>query len=549
MATDLSAYEVTGIDNPLKQVSVNRWNTLLGSLETAIDGAGGGDVTPQDFGAVGDGVTDDGPAFAAAIASLKASAENDATIYKGSNRLRVPAGNYFLGTTTLDITHTLIIEGEGSGLAGGIATKLKWSAGATGIRIQRYNTSGVGDVDDPTHYGGDATILRGLYLEGAYTDYASEGAYHAVHAKARFAAEDVFCRNWQGNGFNIVADAASGPPKEGNANCFELRRCTTWYCQNGVYIDGDDANAGTLEHCDFSYSREFGYWDTSALGNTVFGCHFEANGIHNDPAAPKAITSYLGNAFRVVEGQEVWASTNAPPATQTNNQGWIFYTAGGAIANIRPAWVSGMTWRAGGAAYTYGPSSTVNWISNYFEGGQADGQINTAGHLIVQTGTPDPRYKGGIAANVNGITVGGQLNATTVTSFTGGTHYLGPASGTVSDLTIYHRHTNNSAIRQFESYLTDGSGYSNDGEEINQRGYGFIWNVPSTCEFRRLGTTIFKINNNGVDIGAGKRLSLGGVNILNTQQAAIADATDAASTQARLNDLLAALRTHGLIAT
>jgi hypothetical protein len=33
------------------------------------------------------------------------------------------------------------------------------------------------------------------------------------------------------------------------------------------------------------------------------------------------------------------------------------------------------------------------------------------------------------------------------------------------------------------------------------------------------------------------------------QQAAVADATDAASTQARLNDLLARLRTLGLIAT
>ena len=39
------------------------------------------------------------------------------------------------------------------------------------------------------------------------------------------------------------------------------------------------------------------------------------------------------------------------------------------------------------------------------------------------------------------------------------------------------------------------------------------------------------------------------VKVVGAQQAAIANATDAASTQARLNDVLAALRTHGLIAT
>lgn len=40
-----------------------------------------------------------------------------------------------------------------------------------------------------------------------------------------------------------------------------------------------------------------------------------------------------------------------------------------------------------------------------------------------------------------------------------------------------------------------------------------------------------------------------GVRVVTSQRPAIADATDAATTQARLNDLLAALRTHGLIAT
>ena len=54
----------------------------------------------------------------------------------------------------------------------------------------------------------------------------------------------------------------------------------------------------------------------------------------------------------------------------------------------------------------------------------------------------------------------------------------------------------------------------------------------------------------GTKIGTGTTQKIGFFNATPVvQQAAVADATDAASTQARLNDLLARLRTLGLIAT
>lgn len=54
----------------------------------------------------------------------------------------------------------------------------------------------------------------------------------------------------------------------------------------------------------------------------------------------------------------------------------------------------------------------------------------------------------------------------------------------------------------------------------------------------------------GVDIdNASGEYRVNGTKVVGAQGAAVADATDAASTQARLNDLLARLRTHGLIAT
>jgi hypothetical protein len=135
-------------------------------------------VTPQQYGAVADGVTDDSAAFVAAIAALKLQALNKPGFYGGSSKLFIPAGDYYLGTTTLDITHTLIIEGEGSGRYGpgaGGCTHLRWAHGASGIRIQFPQTSGNTTVDGTTHDGAGGVLIKHMCLEGGYV--ATEGDY------------------------------------------------------------------------------------------------------------------------------------------------------------------------------------------------------------------------------------------------------------------------------------------------------------------------------------------------------------------------------------
>src|SRR5436190_8149332 len=54
-----------------------------------------GAVNVKMFGAAGDGTTNDGPAFMAALAALKAIAVNQDVFYQGSPRLFVPAGHYY----------------------------------------------------------------------------------------------------------------------------------------------------------------------------------------------------------------------------------------------------------------------------------------------------------------------------------------------------------------------------------------------------------------------------------------------------------------------
>lgn len=218
------------------------------------------------FGVVADGVTDDSPAFTAAIATSKVLAGNlTGTYYIGGPGLFIPAGKYYLATTTLDITHTLVIEGEGNGQNGGVPTWLKWAANTTGIRPQRYNTSG-DRIIGTTHNGADGTIIRGLFLQGAYT--ATDGLYHGIDANCRVTIQDVTSRDWQGNGINILANSGGANGAQGNANGFAVERCMLYTNKNGILISGSDANAGYTLGLDLGFNRECGILDQSFLGNT-----------------------------------------------------------------------------------------------------------------------------------------------------------------------------------------------------------------------------------------------------------------------------------------
>jgi hypothetical protein len=75
-----------------------------------------------------------------------------------------------------------------------------------------------------------------------------------------------------------------------------------------------------------------------------------------------------------------------------------------------------------------------------------------------------------------------------------------------------------------------------------------LQNLEGNIEFEpKSGSTARSVG--GFDVANGKVYKVNSVQVVGAQGAAVADATDAASTQARLNDLLARVRAHGLIAT
>ena len=329
-----------------------------------------GPVNVRWFGAKGDGTTNDGPAFAMAIAFLRATGCNGDSFYQGSSKLLVPAGHYFLGTTTLDLNHTLVIEGEGSGLAGGRATKLRWAAGATGIRVQRHNTSGAQAIIASGQNGGDGSIIRGLNLVGGHA--GTEGEFHGIHLRARAVIEDCFITDFQGDG--IHCNVATGGTPEGNANNSVINRVSVYRCRRGLFFDGADSNACLVTMLEASANRTWGIDDSSFLGNTYLGCHAAANGWDGALGSLPTACTHNGHRYFVKPGQASWCSTNAPTGTTTDNQGWGYVGPGGGYNGVA-TWVSGTSFREGGAYKTDNPNARNAFIGCYSEGDQNPAQL------------------------------------------------------------------------------------------------------------------------------------------------------------------------------
>jgi hypothetical protein len=291
-----------------------------------------------------------------------------AASYKATREIIFPGHQYYF-SETLNLKNSFRLRGMDNGFPAGNGTILRWPAGKTGIIGNAYNTTGLTAEGVPTT-GGQSELI-GFTLKGAYAGV--EGEFHAIHMRGTTTLRDIMIQDWPGDGIHIEGGAGTGGSTEGNANCFKLNDLRIQGCRNGVYCDGADTNAGIGIGVDVSANRQWGIWDSSFLGNTWIGCHSDGNGLV--PGTAPSVVSHAGNRYCVKTGQEAGASTNAPSGTTADNAWWYFIGAGGVSApNNIPAWVTGTTYRAGGAYRSDGVNGETLFLGCYSEGGQGYAQ-------------------------------------------------------------------------------------------------------------------------------------------------------------------------------
>lgn len=239
-----------------------------------------GVVSLAQWGLVPDGTTDIHSVLQRAVDEFRAVFVPPTDM----NRL-VDTGAWYC-SGTINVNNQVRIFGLGGTQAGWSKSVIRWPENIPGMVFHYYDTEGTAagvlskNANPATAPSAIGSVVENLtLLRGTGNDTTTDGVSHAIHAKVRIGVFNCFIGGWGGNGLNIVASVISSDPAiRGNANNWTTRDNRIQNCQNGMFVNGADANAGVSHHDDLSACAQWGLLDASFLGNTYLGLHTNGNG-------------------------------------------------------------------------------------------------------------------------------------------------------------------------------------------------------------------------------------------------------------------------------
>jgi hypothetical protein len=227
---------------------------------------GAASVSAADYGAAGDGATDDTASLQAAINAIEAITLPGS----GGGRPVLNLGDGVFLTGTLTINKRIKIRGNGTG-----STFLKLKSGVT-TSMFAVNADDVAStsIDDANH-----CIFEGMTLEGNRVDSVTTGSSHGIYCPATawsaatqysngIRAEDVVIVNFTGDGIHLGE----------NRNWSLVDRCIVRYCNdNALATYGYD---GRFTDTDFGVCKNYGVREYAGGANIFTGCNLYLNTIN-----------------------------------------------------------------------------------------------------------------------------------------------------------------------------------------------------------------------------------------------------------------------------
>jgi hypothetical protein len=228
-------------------------------------------VSVKQFGAKGDGVTDDTSAFLNAIGAV--------------SHLWVPGSKYII-SQCLNIKKCITIEGESGTNDAVYPSYLEFPNNTVGLFLHSTDTNADSTGHNPavvaSTTGAGGSIIRNLWIlhNGGAGVAVNDAISHGIWVKCKALIEDCTIAGFAGNGIHVVAGALNADPFfHGNANNFHIARCRLSHNYHGLYVDGEDANAGEILHISCGNNNGWGIWDSSFLGNHYTQPHTENNAL------------------------------------------------------------------------------------------------------------------------------------------------------------------------------------------------------------------------------------------------------------------------------
>jgi len=336
--------------------------TTAGGVKLYVQPSDDGVYNFKAFNPAADGVTDDHPVLVKALAVDAAAGDHGPTIY-------FPKAEYYMGAT-VEVIRTVRLVGGTPGMAGTFpGPVLRFAPDTLGLCINRSDTLSTGLRTAGTR--ADGSVIDGLQVS---SNGGTDGSAHGIGLRARARIANCRVGGFPGNGLYIRASFKNPDPLvKGNANSFVVETSSFRSNKNcGIYVDGPDVNAGTFVNVDCGGNGRWGVWESSFLGNSYVGCHFDGNGLASkggNSASQSCFVTYSGSRYQAMPDATEAELVATTPGT--NETIWKYMQSGGANPGAGiPTWVAEQpegTYFPGGGVKTEGDVNYSAFIGCYNE--------------------------------------------------------------------------------------------------------------------------------------------------------------------------------------
>ena len=275
--TQIGSYDNISGANDFSALSAASGSSLIGFIQS---GAGAvaetvqtklrENVSVKDFGAVGNGTTDDTAAVQAAIAAVAAA---------GGGVLNFPAGTYKLTSGLSDGGKTIQFVGVGvneSSVTFGTVTRLQFNGAISGITLTG-NGSGVRWMVLQGDGGAYNTALSGVIcnakvrLEHVYATAFRGHGFNAIHYSDQSYYADLLAMSNAGHGV-YINDAVGA---DANTSIW-LNLDVRVNSKSGVYFEANNNFSNTFVNLTSQGNTEYAFYCAST-NNNVYGFYSENN--------------------------------------------------------------------------------------------------------------------------------------------------------------------------------------------------------------------------------------------------------------------------------